>query len=75
MPYAGDTMSDAPDKPGPAPHPGPLDFSETAYGMVQHIIRKADPEAELDADPADEEPESRASGRQEDEARRAIGGE
>ena len=38
-------------------HTGPLDFSETAHGMVQHIIAKADPEA-ADAEPADPPSES-----------------
>ncbi|MCY4113422.1 MAG: histone H1 [Chloroflexi bacterium] len=39
-------------------HTGPLDFSETAHGMMQRIIAKADPDADVDADedPAPESP-------------------
>lgn len=35
------------------PHTGPLDFSESAHGMVQRIIAKADPDAAVDAETTD----------------------
>ena len=43
-------MADSAAEPRPAAHTGPLDFSETAHGMVQRIIAKADPDAGLDAE-------------------------
>ena len=55
-------------------HTGPLDFSETAHGMMQRIIAKADPEADVDADTADPAPESPhvAAGRKGGRARAAA---
>ena len=38
-------MTDSATEPRRQARTGPLDFSETAHGMVQRIIAKADPEA------------------------------
>lgn len=51
-------MTRAPDEPRPAAPTGRLDFSQLAHDIIQ----KADPEAELDAEPSDE-------------ARRSVGGD
>ena len=51
-------MTDSATEPRRQAHTGPLDFSETAHGMVQHIIAKADPEAGLDAETTDAPPDS-----------------
>ena len=70
-------MTDSTDEPRRQAHRGPLDFSELAHGMVQRIIGKADPEAEIDAEPTDAAPDSPqvAVDCKGGEARRAISGD
>ena len=55
-------------------HTGSLDFSETAHGMVQRIIAKADPAAGVDAETEDDAAETphAAAGRKGGQARAAA---
>ena len=52
-------------------HTGPLDFSETAHGLMQRIIEKADPEA-AEADTTDPDSPHVDAGRKGGRARAAA---
>lgn len=66
-------MTDSATEPRRQAHTGPLDFSETAHGMVQRIIEKADPEAaEVELPDAPPDSPHVAAGRKGGKARAAA---